>query len=350
MPKTSFARPSPGGTSAPASPRPPMPPPRPGATTATTTAAAPLPPRRPAPPAPAQQPPPPVVETEVLPPAPMKTPQPQAPAAVPPPARRGRPAGATNKPKTPEQPPTSSGTQLAVVDDGLGRVVLFTGKAGRIEGDIDQSDFTLPQLKIANAVGPLALLDDPIIPGALVIGAAEQWLYLFNGEGWEPLGVTVIRARKEFAQTKNENGGNLYDLDEMGLVAETVEELKAMGGTLQDVRGLKVFEAVMKAHVLIRLPDNLEDPMGLFDLEIEGVLHAQAIWKIRGSSYRDCAKKIYDESKEGRFIDGVNGNAYDGEFLMTAKRIVGDKNAWFIPHIENGEFTTEAFRATAATL
>lgn len=344
MPKTSFARPE--AASATKS-TPPMPP---GARKAGTPPApaakssVPLPPgRKPAAVAPATPPAsdPVEVKTSVV-----ETPQAAAPPA---PRPRGRPPGAPNKP-APAAPKVTETALATVPVEETGRIVVFTGKAGRIEGDMEITDFTLPQFKVASGAGPLKLLDDPIVDGALVIGAVDQWFYLFNGEGWEPVGVTIIKARKGFAQKKNENGDSLYEIEEQGLLVDTIDELKAVNGTLQDVLGMKVFEAVLNAHVLIRLPDGLEDSIGLFDKEIEGVLYAQAMWRIRGSAYRDCAKHIYDESKQGGFIDQTNGNSYDGEFLATSKYIKGSKNAWYIPTLENGEAHTEAFKEVAATL
>lgn len=338
MPKTSFARP--GSPSAPST-KAPLPPPRPGTSpqgsgapkpnvTTATTAAAPRPPAPPKP-APVAEAPAVEVETEVVDETPAPTP----------PKPRGRPAGAPNKPKAP-----TPSTALAVAGTETGRLVVFTGQAGKIEGDFDSSDLTLPQFKCASGAGPLKLLDDPIIDGCLVVGAVDQWTYVYADQ-WEPTGVTIVKARKGFVQKKNEDGGNLYELDEQGLMCDTIEELKALGGSLQDVKGMKVFEAVLNAHVLIRLPDGAEDPMGLFDLEIEGNRYAQAIWRIRGSSYRECAKKIYDESKEGRFLGPVS---YSGEFLATSKYIKSEKNAWYIPKLENGEAHTEAFMEVAAAL
>lgn len=218
-------------------------------------------------------------------------------------------------------------------------MVIFTGRLGAIEGDIDSDDVTRPQLKIGNKVGPLSLLENPIQPGALVVGAGEQWTYV-QDEGWEPLGVTILRTRKQFAQIKNERGQKLYDLDEQGLMVETKEEMKANGGTLSDVLGLKVFEAVMLAHVFVRMPTGLEDTMGLFNVEIDGEYFMEAGLKLRGSSYRECAIPIYDENKKGTFF--LDGRSYTGEFLMTGKRIIGDKNDWYVPHIELGQFNSEA--------
>ena len=55
------------------------------------------------------------------------------------------------------------------------------------------------------------------------------------------------------------------------------------------------------------------------------------MWYIRGSSYNECAVKIFTEKTQF-----LKAGSYTGEFLMDGKRIVGKKNAWYIPRLTNG--------------
>jgi hypothetical protein len=207
-----------------------------------------------------------------------------------------------------------------------------TAQLGVIEGDFDTTDLILPQFKVSSGAGPLRKLQVP--DGMLVLGSGEDWLWLRedNPEN-APLGVTILRAQKKFFQKKNEDGDNLYDIGEMGLMFDTKEEMQAANGTLQDVEGMKVFEAGMAAQVAIRMPDMSAedrtewDTLGLFNqVEIEGVPYAVAMWFIRGSTYRETGKKIYNDN--GKVYP--SGESYRVEYEATAKRIDGDKNTWWI--------------------
>lgn len=289
----------------------------------------PMPPRR-APVAPAPQVEEEVAEAEVLPPE--ETQQEEAaPAVTPPPVRRGRgPA----KPKV-----AAPSTTLAVIPQTGNALVIAGGSGvpsvGQIMGDFDQSDLQLPQLKIANAVGPLSLLEVPVPISTIVVGSGDQWLWLWQ-EGCVPVGVTVVWAKKQFSQVKDENGNNLFDMEQVGLTFDTKDEMQAAGGTLADVPGMLVCQPQLTCLVLVRMPEGLEDDLGLFGVELDGQLYMLALWYIRGSSYNECAKKINSE-RTGFLANG----SHTGEFAMEGKRIIGKKNSWWIPKLTNGTPNSE---------
>ena len=296
--------------------------------TTTTATQAPLPPTRPRTPSGsttpvAAQAPVPTPTQEVLPP--------ETVPSIPTPTKR------TPRPSTAvvvnEPAPRTLSTEITVA--GIPRL-------GETRGTIDPSDLQLPQLKIVSGdTSTLARLDSPIPHGNLVIGSGDQWLPLWRPAeaGYaadEAIGVTVLWSDKEFQQTKNEKGESLYDLQEQGLVFKANEDgirrMQEAGGTLADVIGMKVFQPRLVTQSLVRLPVDVEDTFGLFSVQVEGVdaFYAPVMWYIQGSAYGECGKKILGSTPNRP----VNCSHY-GEFQMIGKRIVGKKNAWWIPKLLN---------------
>lgn len=336
-----------------------------------------MPPRRPAPGTAATAPTPPSPEpatpepeaipeaapVEVLPPEPAtpETTATTAPASNLPATRKRR----TKAEMDAARAAAGQGSGAPVAPGQTSEVVPYQPPQGRpalgeIQGEIETTDLQLPQLKIANAVGPLSQLNPPVPPGTIVLGSGDQWLYLYSKwteaeldannrpvlVGGRPkmveyespaVGVTILRAKKQFGQITDEAGNNLYDQDLQGLTFDTKEEMQNAGGTLgTSVPGMLGFEAQLTCQVLVRMPEGFEDDLGIFNIELAEGRFAMAMWYIRGSSYGECAKKIFTEKTQF-----LAAGSHTAEFEMTGKRIIGKRNSWFVPTLKNGYGNSE---------
>jgi hypothetical protein len=196
-------------------------------------------------------------------------------------------------------------------------------------GQVENSDFRRPQLKISGYIGPLFQLG--LTPGYLVVGSGDQWTYLHgDSEGFtEPLGVTVVIPEKDFVGKEDADDNSYYDMEDTETPSwSKKEDMQAAGFSLAKIEGIGLAEPRLKCVVLVRKPANVEDEMGLFDTTIPGVEgeFMLASWVLRGSSYSECGPWIFAASRGAH-------KSHHTEFQVMSKEIVGTKNKWFIPKI-----------------
>lgn len=112
--------------------------------------------------------------------------------------------------------PATTNTQLASTEmPGL----------GTISGEIDADDIVIPRVNLVQNVGELA----DLFPSGAVTYNKEVQL----SDGTTPIEVTVLRARKQFVEALD------FDSGERPQVFDTLEEVKAVGGTVEWVGNQK---------------------------------------------------------------------------------------------------------------
>lgn len=208
--------------------------------------------------------------------------------------------------KTTEEATTATSTELAAPQQQMA--------LGTISGDIDTSDIVIPRLNIVQNVGELGELFNA---GSIVLNKEVE---LSNGT--TPIEVTVLSARKQFVENLD------YDSDEKPAVFNTLEEVKAAGGTIEWVNDRKPsFVPVLHLNVLFKAPQGVDYAL---PLSYEGASYGLAVWTLRGVAYTRAGKNILTAAKFS-LRDGL----FNGKWELTTKREKFGKNSVFVPVLRN---------------
>lgn len=203
--------------------------------------------------------------------------------------------------KTPAADAPETTTQLAMPAN--------TGM-GIISGDVGQDDIVIPRINIVQGVGPLAELFQP---GQIVLNKE-----LVLSDGNTPIELTVLSARKQFTENIP------FDADEKPQVFDTLEEVKAVGGTIEWINDEKPsYVPILHVHVLLKAPEGVE---GAFPLEHAGHPYALAVWTLRGVAYTRAGKNILTAAKFS-LRDGI----HHGKWTLSTKREKFGRNSVFVP-------------------
>lgn len=175
------------------------------------------------------------------------------------------------------------------------------GAASLMLGDKipDFNDIILPRVNLVHNVGKLK---DTFIPGSIVFG---QQVELFvppdidqaTGnvlrKALPPFNMTVIGFRPTRFTEKVSGGAR-------GLTVNTENEVRSNGGTLdykehqlKKTSGMRLFQQLSDALVLIERPAHVADDDTVFIYDIEGRKYALALWAMKGTAYTQLAKKIF---------------------------------------------------------
>lgn len=163
----------------------------------------------------------------------------------------------------------------------------------------DFSEIILPRVNIVQNIGALK---ESFICGSLVL---NQEIVLFippmvntktgvvERAATPPVTITVLGFRPTRYCEKIEGGVR-------GLIVNSEAEVRAAGGTLdyqewklKKESGMKRFEPLADALVLIEAPEGEAGKNPLFSYEIAGKNHALAMWGMRGTSYTAAAKRVF---------------------------------------------------------
>ncbi len=149
-------------------------------------------------------------------------------------------------------------------------------------------------------VGPLAEL---FAGGQIVLN--QETILAKDAESIE---LTVLNVKKVYQENIP------FDSDERPAVYNSLEEVKAVGGTVEwGANGEKPdFLPVLHTQVLIKAPENAE---GAFPFEYKGDSYALALWTIKGVAYTRAGKNIITAARFS-LKDGI----HNGKWSLGSKR------------------------------
>ena len=235
------------------------------------------------------------------------------------------PADASVVDDEPESFETAKPVSAAAADDeglshdddaGAGSAVALQNQwsqqsGGAIQGDVDESDFKTPQLKIVQGSG-LATINwnqgDLVFCDQLIFGPPA-------GDKPSPVMRFIPVSLKKYFRENLAKGSQLKPRN-----LTTKEEVTRVGGTLDftvNAQGVKVkpnWSPAARIVLLIEKPENVEHPGFTVPIEIGGVVKyfAAAVYFVNGGAYRSMAKPI---------IDATNFILRDGDAIVLHKRV-----------------------------
>lgn len=211
-------------------------------------------------------------------------------------------------------------------------------------------DIILPRLNIVQGSGELknsfpmgaivfnqsVILYDP--PTTNKSGAQEK-------PGLPPFTLTVLGFRPTRYVEKIEGG-------ERGLLLDSEKQVREAGGTvdykewmLKKKDGMKRFEYLADAVVVIERPDHVADDDTVFVYPVEGKKLALALWSMKGTAYTAAAKRVFFTARSM----GCLRNGYPTyNFLVSTRKETGHGNTWFVPVCLPKAKTSPEFLAFAA--
>jgi hypothetical protein len=154
---------------------------------------------------------------------------------------------------------------------------------GELEGEISQSDLSIPHLQIVQAVGPLS---EHYTPGQLIL-AKEV---IIGEAAGDPVLLTVARIKKQYIENLPYSEATIG----MAKVFDRLEDVRAAGGGIEwGPNGERPsYVPIARAIVVIEAPSVIaEEP--IFCYEHDGKKYAVALWTLRNTSYTRAAKAIY---------------------------------------------------------
>jgi hypothetical protein len=258
-------------------------------------------------------------------------------------------AGQTPVVETPAQPQAPA----AAPASELPAVRLPSGvpaKSGLLLGDYvpDFSDIMLPRVNLVQGIGKLK---DTFIPGSVILGQQTP-LYVpadvdvstgnVRRAATPPVGITVLGFRPTRFVEKVEGGAR-------GLIVNSEDEVRRNGGTLdyqewklKKASGMKRFEALADAVVLIERPEQIKDDGTVFVFDCEGKKYAFAMFALKGTLYTAAAKKVFFTH---RSIGCLREGGYPSfHYYLTTKleNWPGGNSSW-IPICVSGTKSSPAF-------
>lgn len=197
----------------------------------------------------------------------------------------------------------------------------------------DFADIILPRINIAQNIGELK---DHFLPGSIVLGRQTS---LFcppdvdtttgnvKRASTPPATLTVLGFRPTRYCEKVTGGVR-------GLIVNTEDEVRNNGGTLdynewklKQASGMKRFEPMADALVLVQRPESSADDDTVFVYDIEGKKYALALWAMRGTSYTAAAKRVFFTQRAiGCLRGGYPTSGYD--VTTRLDHYPGGNSAW----------------------
>jgi hypothetical protein len=218
------------------------------------------------------------------------------------------PAPVINPEPQPAGPVGVTGTPGPVGDPGTSTttaVTTTTAPGGLVLGDKlpTFAEIILPRVNIVQGSG---LLKDRFAFGSLVYDAGSGGgTVLFTPPdidkatgnikraGSPPVVITALGFNPTRYVEHVPGGGR-------GLIVNTEDAVLAAGGTLdynewklKAASGMKRFEYLAEAVVLIERPDAAADDDTVFVYEVEGKKYALGLWGLKGTAYTAAAKRVF---------------------------------------------------------
>lgn len=192
---------------------------------------------------------------------------------------------------TPTEPPVDTTEAMPVAVLGAKPAVSPYSSAsdGGLEGEFDQSDFKLPQLKIVNGSGPLS---KEYNQGTLLY--ADELLWgppdIKDPKKNPIMRIVPVKAIKQWREnlTQDEVKEGI-----MPRVVSTREEAESLGGTTRWIGNEKPrWSPSAKIVFLLQEPENCSHPG--FSTQLDGANYAPAVYYSSGSSFKDTAGAIFN--------------------------------------------------------
>lgn len=165
-------------------------------------------------------------------------------------------------------------------------------------------DIKLPRINIVQGIGELK---DTFPQGAVVFNQAvvlfvppviDKTTGNIKVAGTPPANITILGFRptrfvEKLSQAERSSG-------RQGIIVNTEAEVRAQGGTLdyrehklKEKDGMRLFEPLAEAVVLIRRPEASADDNTVFTFDVDGAKYALALWGMKGTAYTAAAKSVF---------------------------------------------------------
>ena len=222
--------------------------------------------------------------------------------------------------KTPAQPADKEEVSLAVQEPPKQQELATNPPvASGVIGEVSMSDIKLPRLNLVQKVGTLA---DSFTPGSIVF---EKSFILTDGKSEHALDLTPLQLRKQYQRKIAWGEG---DSNEQPEVFDTVEQVRAAGGSLQ-YGDENYFQEVAHIAFAVKLPDFVSAPDEMLDLfphKHNDALYAVAMWTVASSSYTALGKRIISDSAMT-----LRSGLHTGHYLVSSEIRKNARNSWYVP-------------------
>lgn len=195
-------------------------------------------------------------------------------------------------------------------------------------------DIILPRINIVQGSGKLK---DSFPMGAIVY---DQKLELFTlpivdkvtgnikVAGLPPINITILGFRPTRFVEKIQGG-------ERGLIVNTEAAVREAGGTLdygewklKAASGMKRFETLAEAFVIIKRPAHVADDDSVFTFVIGDAKYTMAVWGMKGTSYTHAAKRVFFTARKM----GILSKGYPSwNYNITTRIETFAGNTYFVP-------------------
>lgn len=219
----------------------------------------------------------------------------------------------------------------------------------------DFADIILPRINISQNIGDLK---DIFTSGSIVLG---RQVSLFcppdvdvstgnvRRKSTPPATLVVLGFRPTRFCEKVSGGVR-------GAIVNTEDEVRASGGTLdynewklKKESGIKRFEPMADALVLIQRPESIADDDTVFVYPIEGKKYALALWAMRGTSYTAAAKRVFFTQRAiGCLRQGYPTQVFD--VTTKLETYPGGNSAWVPICVPKGKTSAEFLAFVAGIL
>lgn len=209
--------------------------------------------------------------------------------------------------------------------------------AGFITGDFLPGfrDIILPRINLVQGSGELK---DSFAQGAIVF---DQKIEIYRmpvidkttgnakTPGTPPVTLTIIGFRPTRYVEKVAGGGR-------GILVNTEAEVRAAGGTLdynewrlKKDSGMKRFEVLAEAFCIIERPEHVANDGTVFTFDVSGKAHALALWSMKGSSYTQCAKRVFFTARKMGCLS--KGGYPSWSYSLSTRTDSYDNNTYYVP-------------------
>lgn len=196
-------------------------------------------------------------------------------------------------------------------------------------------DVILPRINIVQGVGQLK---DSFPQGAIVYGQSlvlftppivDKATGNFKQAPLPPVEITVLGFRPTRYVEKIAGG-------DRGMIVNTEAEVRGAGGTLdfnewklKQAAGMKRFEILAEAFVLIKRPAHVADDDSVFIFKAGDIKYALALWAMKGTAYTHAAKRVFFTA---RMMGCLSKGGYPSwSFNLTTRTETGGGNTYFVP-------------------